>query len=57
MLEIIAVMALVGLLSIGGVEGYQAAMKRHQTNTILEGAAQRAITVSQQWHWGQILKK
>ncbi len=47
-LEVLAVMALVGLLSVGGVEGYQAAMRKLHSNNILEGASQRAIAVSQQ---------
>ena len=45
--EMLGVLAIIGVLSIGGIAGYKYAMNRHKTNEILDGISKRAIIVSQ----------
>ena len=48
MAEIIGVLAIVGILSIGGVAGYILAMNKHRANEILNASLLRAKVVSMQ---------
>lgn len=48
MVEMLGVLAIIGVLSIGGITGYTIAMNRHRTNEILNGAMQRAYLVAAQ---------
>ena len=46
MVEMLGVLAVIGVLSVGGIAGYMMAMNRHHSNSILAGVSARAITVS-----------
>ena len=46
MIEMLGVLAIIGVLSIGGLAGYTMAMNRHRANTALD-YAQRAFVVAQ----------
>ena len=46
MVEMLGVLAVIGVLSIGGIAGYMMAMNRHHSNSIVAGVSARAITVS-----------
>ena len=48
MTEMLGVLAVIGVLSIGGIAGYTYAMERHETNEILNAASQRAIVIASQ---------
>ncbi len=48
MVEILGVLAIIGVLSIGGVAGYTHAMNKSKANDILAGVSQRAVVASQQ---------
>ncbi len=48
MVEMLGVLAIIGVLSVGGIAGYTTAMNKHQANQILNGASVRAIVVSTQ---------
>ena len=48
MVEMLGVLAIVGVLSIGGVAGYQYAMNKHRANTILYEVSEMAVTGSGQ---------
>ncbi len=48
MVEMLGVLAIIGLLSIGGIAGYKMAMNKYKANEILNGASMRAMTVSAQ---------
>ena len=48
MTEMLGVLAIIGVLSIGGIAGYTYAMERHYTNEILNAASQRAIVIASQ---------
>ena len=48
MVEMLGVLAIIGVLSIGGILGYTIAMTRHRTNEILNGVLQRAYLVAAQ---------
>ena len=48
MTEMLGVLAIIGVLSIGGIAGYTYAMERHHTNEILNAASQRAIVIASQ---------
>ena len=48
MVEMLGVLAIIGVLSIGGIAGYTYAMDRHYTNEILNAASQRAIVIASQ---------
>ena len=43
MVEMLGVLAIIGVLSIGGIAGYTMAMNRYKANEILAAAAQIAI--------------
>ncbi len=48
MVEMLGVLAIIGVLSVGGIAGYTMAMNKHRANEILQGASMRAMTVSAQ---------
>ncbi len=43
MVEMLGVLAIIGVLSIGGIAGYTIAMSRHRANEILDLAAKVAV--------------
>jgi len=45
MVEMLGVLAIVGVISIGGIAGYNYGMTRYRTNEVLDGANKRAYTV------------
>ncbi len=48
MVEMLGVLAIIGVLSVGGIAGYTTAMNKHRANQILNGASVRAIVISTQ---------
>ena len=48
MIEMLGVLAIIGVLSVGGLAGYTMAMNRHRANQALD-YAQRAFVVVQTW--------
>ena len=48
MVEMLGVLAVVGVLSVGGIAGYTYAMNKHKTNEVLNGVSARAVVVSAQ---------
>lgn len=48
MVEMLGVLAIIGVLSIGGIAGYTYAMNNYRTNELVEGILQRAYTVTAQ---------
>ena len=48
MVEMLGVLAIIGVLSVGGIAGYTTAMNKHRANQILNEASVRAIVVSTQ---------
>jgi len=48
MVEMLGVLAIVGVLSVGGLYGYGVAMKKHKANQLLHEASMQAATVSAQ---------
>ena len=55
MIEMLGVLAIIGVLSIGGLAGYTMAMNRHRANTILDYAS-RCVVVAQTYGNGSTLK-
>ena len=53
MVEMLGVLAIMGVLVIGGVAGYRWAMDKYNANEILNEVRKRAVTVSQQRILGQ----
>ena len=53
MVETLGVLAIMGLLVIGGVAGYRYAMDKYNANEILNEVRKRAVTASQQRVLGQ----
>jgi type II secretory pathway pseudopilin PulG len=48
MVEMLGVLAIIGVLFVGGVYGYGVAMKKHKANELLHQASMLATTVSAQ---------
>lgn len=48
MVEMLGVLAIMGLLSVAGVAGYKNAINKHQANNIIEEAQRRAVLVAAQ---------
>ncbi len=48
MVEMLGVLAIIGVLSVGGIAGYTMAMNKYKANEILQGASMRAMVVSAQ---------
>ena len=55
MIEMLGVLAIIGVLSIGGLAGYTMAMNRHRANTILDYAS-RCVVVAQTTGDGSTMK-
>ena len=53
--EMLGVLAIMGVLTIGGNIGYNYAMNRHRANVLLEGASRRAIIVATRFLGGRKL--
>ena len=45
MVEMLGVLAIIGVLSVGGIAGYSLSMRRHRANTIIDLAAKYALVV------------
>lgn len=45
MVEMLGVLAIIGVLSIGGISGYTMAMNRYRANTVLDAATKYAVIV------------
>ena len=45
MVEMLGVLAIIGVLSIGGIAGYTLSMRRYRANSIVDAANKYAITV------------
>ena len=45
MVEMLGVLAIIGVLSVGGIAGYSLSMRRHRANQIADIAAKYALTV------------
>jgi hypothetical protein len=48
MVEMLGTLAIIGVLSVGGIAGYRYAMDNYYTNEILAGASERAVLVAAQ---------
>ena len=48
MVEMLGVLAIIGVLSVGGIAGYTTAMNKHRANELLQQASLRAVVVSTQ---------
>ena len=48
MVEMLGTLAIIGVLSVGGIAGYTYAMDNYYTNEILAGASERAVLVAAQ---------
>ena len=46
MVEMLGVLAIMGILSIGGIAGYTYAMNRLKANDIIDGVNKRAVALS-----------
>ena len=46
MVEMLGVLAIVGVLSVGGISTYGVAMKKHKANELLHQASMLATTIS-----------
>ena len=53
MVEMLGVLAVVGVLSIGALGAYSYGMNKYRTNELLEGASRRAYTVASQVMMGR----
>ena len=53
MVEMLGVLAVIGVLSIGGIAGYMMAMNRHHSNSIVAGVSARAVIISTQKMMGR----
>ena len=53
MVEMLGVLAVVGVLSVGGIAGYTYAMDKYYANELLMGASERAVLVAAQIVAGQ----
>ena len=52
MVEMLGVLAIIGVLSVGGIAGYSLAMRRHRANGIVDLASKYALVT-----YGKCLKK
>ena len=49
MVEMLGVLAIIGVLSVGGIAGYTSAMNKHRANELLNEASKRAVMASSQF--------
>ncbi|MDY6407878.1 MAG: hypothetical protein SPL08_04175 [Pseudomonadota bacterium] len=52
MVEMLGVLAIVGVISIGGIAGYNYGINKYRANEIMDGAMKRAVVVSSQLSTG-----
>ena len=45
MVEMLGVLAIIGVLSVGGIAGYSLSMRRHRANGIVDAAAKYALVI------------
>ncbi len=45
MVEMLGVLAIIGVLSVGGIAGYSLSMRRHRANQVVDIASKYALTV------------
>ena len=57
MVEMLGVLAIIGVLSIGGIAGYSMAMNRYRANEILDKATKYAVIVYSSYQTAQALGK
>ena len=48
MVEMLGVLAIIGVLSVGGIAGYSLSMRRHRANQIVDIASKYALTIYNQ---------
>ena len=53
MVEMLGVLAVIGVLSVGGISGYTLAMNKHRANTVAADLMKRAVVISAQRQLGQ----
>ena len=53
MVEMLGVLAVIGVLSVGGISGYTLAMNKHRANNVAADLMKRAVVVSAQRQLGQ----
>jgi len=53
MVEMLGVLAIIGVLSVGGIAGYTNAMNKHRANELLNEASKRAAIVAMQFASGR----
>ena len=54
MVEMLGVLAVIGVLSVGGIAGFKTAMDKHKSNELLQSALMRASVISPQILSGKI---
>ena len=53
MVEMLGVLAIIGVLSVGGIAGYTSAMNKHRANDTVQRLMRRAVIISSQKQLGQ----
>ena len=53
MVEMLGVLAIIGVLSVGGIAGYTSAMNKHRANDTVQRIMRRAVIISSQKQLGQ----
>ena len=53
MVEVLGVLAIVGVLSVGGISGYHYAMNKYRANEVLDDVNMRMIDIAQQVYRNQ----
>lgn len=53
MVEMLGVLAVIGVLSVGGISGYTLAMNKHRANSVAADLMKRAVVISAQRQLGQ----
>ena len=48
MVEMLGTLAIIGVLSVGGISGYTYLMNKHHANELFMGASERAVVVMSQ---------
>ena len=53
MLEMLGVLAIIGILSVGSLGGYRYAINKHRANTILNDVSMRMVDIAHQVYLNQ----
>jgi Tfp pilus assembly protein PilE len=53
MVEMLGVLSIIGVLSVGGISAYSTAMKKHQANELMAATMQEAVLISAQLATGK----